>query len=364
MIVKQKEIVQEGYSRNSHSMGVSLSQTLFDGGKWWNRIKQANANYRASEYTYRATRQTVISMATQRYYELLKALKLQEVYEKAVELSREQLKKTESMYEVGSVAQVDVYRARVNVGNSETNLIQQRMQVALAKANLNLALGRDPGAPIEIREEEIALEPFEGSLEEAIQIALANNPELHSLQESVKAARYGLKVARGGYFPQISASVGYSRYNTLFDRVYGMFDKNYGINFGIQVSWNLFDGFQTQASIERASSEYQIARENLLDKERRLRYQVEQAFLSLQAYKKITEINQESLQAAEEDLRLAQERYRVGAGTLLEVIDAQVNLIRARTSLVQTKYDFYIALANLYSAMGVLESKLKRFLSE
>lgn len=354
----QREIIQAGYTRNSHNLGVSLSQTIFDGGKWWNRIREANATYRSAEWNYKSTRQKIILQVTQRYFELLKALQLQNVYEKAVKSSQEQFRKTQSMYEVGAVAQVDVYKAKVTLGQAKMNLINQKKQVIIAKSNLNVALGKNPATPLQILQKDVEWVPFTGTVEDAKRIALSNNPGLRSLKEQIASNKYAIRVAKGDYLPQISARASYSRFNTLLDRVYSGWDKNYGLNVSLSVSWNLFNGFQREASISRENLNYLISRENLSDQQRALLQSVEQAFMNLQTYREIYEINKENLKAAEEDLRLAQEQYKVGSGTLLEVVDAQVSLTRSRATLVSTKYDNLIALAQLYNSMGSLEQKI------
>jgi len=82
---------------------------------------------------------------------------------------------------------------------------------------------------------------------------------------------------------------------------------------------------------------------------------VKQALINLQAFNRISEINERNLRAAEEEYRLAQERYRVGAGTQLEVTEAQVSLTRARVTLVRAKYNALISQAQLEAAMGIIE---------
>ena len=360
MIIMQKEVVLESYYRNTYSGSISLSQNIFDGGQWWNRIKQANAEYRAAEYDYHAIKQAVITEVTQKYFELLKAIKLEKVYQKAAELAKEQLKKTQSMYEVGVAAQVDVYKAQVSLGTEQINLIQQRNRVDIARSNLNVVLGRSPGSPLEIADEEIELEPFTLTLEDAIRIAVQNNPEVMSYQENLRSSDFGVKVAKGNYWPKLRLNLSYGRFNTLLERFYKGLDRNYQVSGSLSLSFNIFNGFQTRAAVEQASVNYAIAKENLLEKQRAVQMQVEQAYLNLKAYQQIARINEQNLKSAEEDLRLAQESYKIGSGTLLEVIDAQVALTRARTILVGTKYDGLIALVQLYSAMGTIESKLQK----
>ena len=356
VIYKQRDIVQESVSRYSHYARVSLTQNLFDFGLSWNRIKQADAGMRASEQLMVSTKQAVIFDVMRKYYELLKAQKLEEVYREAVNSSEEQVKRTESMYEIGSVALADVYKAKVNLGNNQILFITQHNLVAMAKANLNTAIGRDPDLPLEIIEVEAEEVPARYSFEEATRLALENNPELKSLQEDIKSYEYGVKVAKAAYLPSFGASVSYSRDNEVFDKVYSKnLNRDYSVSLGVGLDFNIFNGFADKAALDRENLNYHIAQEDLLNRQRTVKAEVEQAFLSQKAYREIAEIDQQNLVSAEEDLRLAQERYRVGSGTLLEVIDAQVGVTRARSTLVAAKYDTKIAQAQLEAAMGTLK---------
>jgi outer membrane protein TolC len=353
-VFQQVEITQPGASRNSHFARVTYSQTVYDFGRSWNAIKQANASYDAWTNNLTAVRNSVYSTVKQRYLQLLKAEKLEQEYTEAVSRSEEQLKRTQSMYEIGSVAQIDVYKAEVALATDEINLINQRNIVEIARGNLNVAIGRDPETPIEITELETDIKPFKYTLDEAIVIAEQNNPDLRRFENDMKSADYGMKIAKSAYWPSIGFSASYSRNNTDFNKVYSGLNKNFSVSFGAQLDFNIFNGLADRAEVDRQSANYSIAKENWLNRKRNIRLEVKQAYLNLRAWQEISKINERSLLAAEEDFRLAQERYRVGAGTLLEVTDAQVALTRARVTLVSAKYDAMIAHAQLEAAMGMV----------
>jgi outer membrane protein TolC len=290
---------------------------------------------------------------------LLKSIKLQEVYEKAVESASEQLKRTESMYEVGAVAQADVFRAKVQLGDQQQLLIQQQNEVRTNQNNLNLTMGWEPNRKVNILEEDFEIEPVNKTLEEIMAVAEQSNPELHALEETVKSDQYGIKMAKGNFLPYISFSAGYQRYSTGFDRLYDPFDKNFQMSGRLNISWNLFNGFSDYAQVERASINYYIDKERLISRRLSIKSDIEQSYRNMKAYEQIETINEDNLKSAEEDLRLNQERYRIGSGTILEVVTSQVNLIRAQSTLIHTKYNRSIELVNLYSRMGIIREKLK-----
>src|SRR3990172_11080549 len=106
-------------SRNFHSLGLSFGQTIFDFGRNWSTIKGAKASFDARTENLNSVRQDVYATVKQDYLELLKATNLENEYRLAVERSMDELKRTQSMYEIGSVAQIDVYRQEVILGTDE-----------------------------------------------------------------------------------------------------------------------------------------------------------------------------------------------------------------------------------------------------
>jgi outer membrane protein TolC len=344
----------DGFRINSNSARLSLSWRAFDFGQSWYNIRSANAAEDASQMSYHSTRQATILLVQQRYFEHLKALHLLEVQQEAVKSNEEQLKRTESMYEIGSVAQGDVFRQRTTYGNSQIGLIRQQNALANTRAALNIALGRRPNAELDIQDIEEVGEQDDHNMEEVLKVALEKNPDLRGLEMRMRSAEFQHKSAKLNYLPAVTLSASYDRQNPEFNLVYGDLNQNYNLSFGVSLSFNIFNGFSDQAEVERQSLNYHIAKENLIDRQRNLQLEVEQALLALKAAREIAAINEDNLKSAEEDLRLAQERYRVGAGTLLEIINAQYNLTNAKATLVSAKYDMMIARAQLRAAMGTL----------
>lgn len=356
ILYEQKEIIQSKVERNSHRASVQLTQNLWDWGRSWFQLTQANLLKQSKELALHDRRNYVIYNVEEKYFELLKAIKLGQVYEEAVKRSEEQLNRTKSMHEIGSVALADVYKAQVALGTDQINLINQRNSILIAQANLNNAMGLDSGSPIEI--EDIAIEtlslPY--TFDNALEMSLQRNAELKMFELNVKNYAYGRKIAQLAYLPTVGGALTYSRDNEYFTRVYNKkLDENYSATIGLQVDLNIFKGFADKAEVTRQSVSYAKAQEDLIEKKRLLKTDVTQAFNILKANKEIAEINAINLEAANEDLRLAQERYKIGAGTLLEVIDAQYAVTQARSTWVTARYNYQIALAFLKSLMNALE---------
>jgi len=343
-----------GTYRNSHFAQISLRQNLFDFGASWNTIRQSSASKTSTEHSFQAAKQGTILAVHERYYQFLKDLRLLEVAREAANLSEEQLKRTESMYEIGSVSQGDVFKAKTTFGNDKISLIQQENVVKNSRMALNVVLGRAAEAALEIADLNEIDAPKAYEMTQVMQTAVQNNPNLKRYEASMSAASYGVKVGKAQYLPALNLSAAYTRNDPEYNKVYSTLNRNFNANLGLSVDFNLFNGFADKARVDREAANYQIARENMIEQERLLRQQAQQSLLALDAWREISAINNDNLASAQEDLRLAQERYRVGAGTLLDIITAQASLTRAKSTLIRARYDAKIAEAQLQEAMGAL----------
>lgn len=353
-LYKQLEIFQASTERNSHSARVSLNQNIFDFGQTLYSIKSNKALAQASEQNVVSTRQAVIYNVKRAYYELLKAIRLERVYQEAVDLAQEEVNRAQTMMDIGISSQAEVFQAKVSFGNARTSLITQKNAVDIAVAQLNNALGRNPSTPVAVKED--PSEPvFPAiSFDEAVKTAIQNNSELKALNLQAKSSQYALRMAQSRFMPVIGANVTYSRNNDDISRVYtSKLDEDFTASLGIGMDLNIFNGFADKANSQRARLNHQVDLENLAERKRTLTAEVRQYFLQLQAYKDFIEINQQNIEAARENLRLQQEKRRVGSGTELEVSQAQVELTRAQANLVQAEYEAKTAKAQLEATMGM-----------
>ncbi len=352
-IIRRIEITQPGFTVNFNNLDLSLNQNLFDGGEWWNRIKYRKSQMMVSELNLKKVTFDVVLSVQESYYDLLKQQKLLEVYELAVQRSRDQLDKTQKMYELGSVAKVDVFRSKVNLGNDRIQLLTQKNAVLNSKNQLNLAMGREPGTPISIKPD-LDLKPAYSNIESLIDNALHRNPALLKDQQTIESEDINVSRAYSSLYPNVGAFARYSRSNEQLSRVYGTFDKNWSFSFGLSLSVNLFNGFQDKVNIQKQKLQLKNTRETYESNRRSLISNITQLADNYNAYLDIIEINEENLEAAKEEYRLAEERYRIGSGTALEVREAQVNLTRAEQTLVAAQYNARITQAQLEHKLGTI----------
>ena len=206
-------VVQPGYNAKFNSFGVSVNQNVFDGGEWWNAISYAKSQKVVSDKTLQSTINNTILDVQQKFFDLLKAEKLLEVNDLAVQRSQDQLDKTQKMFELGAVAKVDVYRSRVNFGNDKINMLLQKNAVSLAKNNLNLAMGQQPETEIAINVEGLDIFPEFSDTEGYIAQGLEKNPELRKNEAEVRSQSIQTSRTYGVLWPAIGLFFNYNRSN-------------------------------------------------------------------------------------------------------------------------------------------------------
>ena len=151
--------------------------------------------------------------------------------------------------------------------------------------------------------------------------------------------------AAAQYYPAPQAyGYGYNELKNLTDY------KN--MNWGININWNIFDAFRTNESLQGAVARRRNAEISLAQAERNITVDVKKALLDLEAARKQYDVSQKGLQSATMDRKIAEERYNLGAGTLLDLLVASANLVNAQANQVNASYNFIIAKRNMEYVLG------------
>ncbi len=332
------------------SLSVSGSIDIVNFSTWFNYMGSRASNA-AAHLAAIDTEQELIFGVKSAYYDYLRAVQNEETNKQAVERSKEQLKLVESRYELGSAAYSDVLGQRVQYGNDRLEHIRAQNSVTISRAVLSYTIGIDPNRNVEFSVVENARE-YEGTMEEALSFGLEHEPGLLSSGKEVSASKHGVGSALSEYLPKLSYFGSYSD----FDGTQGfpnVFDRSYKSKFfGFVLSYNIFDGFGKQREITRAKIARNNAMANYSDTKNLVRQQIKTAYLDIQNQKEAVSVARESVAAAEENMKIVQERYNLGAATILDLLTAQEDLKRAQVSLINSKFDLNLAVARLENAMG------------
>lgn len=321
-----------------------LNWMLYDFGRTGASVDRADADAAVSRESAATTREEVAFAATVAFYNVLRA-------EKTLEFQRENLRQQESLfrqasafYEAGVRAKIDVVRAEANLYDARAQLSQAENGLRVARITLLQRIGVDGPAGFRLSGAlpEVSLP---GALQDWVAEAERNRPELRALAEKERAATESLRLANAGYLPFLVGSAGYG---------YGAEEVPLQQNYGLAVTLNypLFSGFQTREQAKEAMATISSTRYELIETKRRVRLQVEVSAYSVQEAQERLSARKKQRDAAEENLRLATARYEVGAGDIIEMTDAQAQMVRSETDTINTAFDFAVSHAALLRAMG------------
>ncbi len=334
----------------SHYFGLSVYQTLFDGGRSWNGATRATREVERKRVQRTAIREAIALRVIGAYFNVLTEAKKVEVLEKALTLSRDQLRLAEARFGIGTGTQVDVALAKVSEGQDRVALERQQQRLRATKVRLNLALGRSPEATIAIRPPRVApIVPEKPHTE-----VPSHHAELQAASAAQAVAEVEVRLARGGHWPTLRGVAYYQRQGTEVGQVYARLDEHHDFGASLQLSLPIFEGWATSAKVQAAQTEVQRQKLRRREVEQELNAQLVRATDTLKTLAAIGAIETASITAAEESLVLAQERYALGMGTALELRDAQLSATRARLAAVETRFNLHIALAAYHYAVGNL----------
>jgi outer membrane protein TolC len=340
----------DDFTSKTTSGSVSLSQTLLDGSAFA-RIAGSSRSRTAAELSLESTERDIVFQTKEAYYGLLRLVQLRDVQSEAVELAREQARKTQSLFDLGSASRSDLLKAKVQVGEAELTLISAEKSAELARAGLALVLGVDVTTDIE------AVDPS-GSFAEAeildfnLEEALASRPDIKAWDQLLVAARRSLLAAKAGRWPDLGVSVSYSRGTDSLDEFFDGVTDDYTRSVGLSLSVPIFNGLATKASVDNGKSLLRSYEISVRNARLQAAYEIESARLSVEEGTRSVSVAEDAVLQAEEDLKVSEERFRLRAASMLELIDARVAYSRARAGLVNARYDYEIAKAELRLALG------------
>ncbi len=342
-------IVNPG-TRN-YSTGLSFGMTLFDGGATWFNIRQSSLQSSSSENGMRATIQNTAFNAKQAYYNLLQIMMLLKVQEDALARSKKQLEVTTSKYELGSASLSDKLKAQVLVAQDSVTLLQRQNDIRNAEFSLNLLLNRDVNTSIDPADSMAEID-FTMDLDQCLQTAVSDNPTLKKSQNDYDASRTGVWLARSAWVPRVGASAGWGWSTRTGSEWFSYQKQNASYSFGINITYDLFDGLHKKTDYSRARLSEKTQRENYGAERNNLIFQVRQSYLNIVTAKLQYQTAVLGEQSAEEDMKLQSERYRLGAASILDLLNAQVSLTQAQSQKVQALYQLNVSVASMTMALG------------
>ena len=328
---------------------VMVEQPLWTGGRLARGEEAARLGRDAASSGRERARQEVVRRTIASYTGAVVADRRLEVAREALATAGAHVGLIRDLYEGGLVVESDLLLARVRESELREEVIRAESGVEVARATLNLVLGRDLATPI-VLPETLELEPADGEdLEALIERARGGRPDLEAARRQTAAAQTGVALARAGRRPTVGFQ---AAWETNARDFFGNDGDNVTLGVGLRLP--LFDGFATRARERRAreqASEAEVGVELLTES---VALEVRQAFSELRAAGQRLEQSAQSVGLARRSLTIVEDRYKEGLTTLPELLDAETALTTARLREVAARRDVLLARASLDLATGEL----------
>jgi outer membrane protein len=327
----------------SFSAGVSSSLTLFNGLTNVANLRSAQLTENAGDKSVRRAEQTVAFTVASNFLTLVQQQEQLRVQQENLAAQDAQEKQIKAYVDAGSRPISDLYQQQATGAAARTQVVTAQRALELAKVDIIQALNLDPRGNYAFTPPALdtaSTDTATFSLDSLLTRALGHRSDLDAQQALVSAASQGVKAAKGARWPSLSLTAGY---NSAFNSAtslgfYDQLDQRRGGSLSLGFSIPIFDRGSADLSTQRAEINEDNARLDLKDRQQQIGLEVRRAYLDYQAAKQQLDAAEVQLRAAQLALQTSQQRYNVGAATLLEVTQARATQLQAASALVSARY--------------------------
>ena len=340
-------LLESGSLSKSVSTSVSTSVDLFSGFRRTSELSSARAAGSAADASLVDARFQQSLQTTNQFFDALSARRLLAVRELSLRRAEEQLATSIARLAAGAATRSDSLRSLVGVGNAQLQLVTTQSQLASAEANLGRLIGATErvAAVDDSGFYRMLPQPDQDAL---MSEALAQAPAVEVAEANTRAAEASLRVSKAGYWPTLTLS-GNAGLSGADRNDYKLLAQN---NVSLAFTWQLFNRFNREQGVVQNNVAVENARAQEAEVRRAVIANMTTQLADLEAARLRIEITQRSVAASNEDLRVQQERYRLGASTILDVLLTQEAVTQAEVDAVNARFDYLRARAAIEALIG------------
>jgi outer membrane protein TolC len=341
------ELTSGNNSSRSINTSLNASVDLFTGFRRGAELGAARAGEAEAGASLVDARFQQTLITTNQFFDALSAAQLVTVREASVRRAEEQLKVSVAKLRAGSATRSDSLRSLVTLGTTRLDLIETQTSLATAEANLARLVGEvgRVKAADDSAFHQIVAEVDTQALRTEVE---SRSPRIQSAAASAAAARANVRAARSAYWPSLTLAAN-TGWNASRSQDYEFFNQR---QVSLRMSWSLFNGFERELTIAQREASFDVAEATAADERRAVQAELTQRLAELAAARSKIDITGTSVAAATEDLRVQQERYRLGVATIVDVLTSQEALNQAEVDVVNARFDYLRAKAQLDALIG------------
>jgi len=333
----------------SSSVGLGASLELFDGGRRFFDLRQANARASAAQASEVAQRFGVALTAKQQYFNVLAAREAEAAARAQLDQAAQQRRTSVARVKARTATRSDSLRAEIQVRNAQLAVTQARNDLEAAEASLTRAVGSDE--PVTAAADSLVSTVL--ALDAAALRRLAEDgPPVQQARAELVAAKAASTASWTDYLPSLSASYSRAGSGAADTPSLGSDGFIYSGSFRLSLTLPVFDQLQREQLVTQARVALENAQAALRDARLATLEGLTQSLGAFRSAGERVAAQTATVAAAEEDLRVQQQRYGVGDSTLLDVLTSQTQLDQARSDLIRARYDQRVAKAQLEALVG------------
>ncbi len=334
---------------NDYKLNVQTNYMLFDSGLRSADLATARAQLSAAQQDSGRTRVDIVYHVQTAFYQVLQAEDGVELAMDRLARSKDHLKIAEQRKSAGAVPKADVTRSRTEVASAELDVVAADSALRIANGQLNEAMGRSAAEPLKIAKAElIPPDPAQTNIQDALQKAIQSRPEILAAQKRAEAKSSQIKAVRSDILPKVRAEAGYGWRDDNFDP----YDQDWWV--GVTLNVPVFDGGVRKHRIAKSKIEANRELQQVEQVKLGVQQEVWTAYSQwMESFQALQSSNAMKAEAAE-SVDLIRARYQEGAGTINDLLDAELALNDSETQLNNARYRVQIAYAAFLRASGQL----------
>jgi outer membrane protein len=342
---------------NASALSFRVTQPLLRGfGKKTTEFDLVNSrrSLQSSQRNLELSRQRLAVDVVANYYNIVRQAGLVDVAEKSLQRNKELLRASEARLEVGLASKLDVFRAELQLSQADEGVIFRKEALELALDSFKFTLGLSPTEVVALEMVEPEFQPVEVDVEAATALALQNRVEVREENDRIEDAQRSVSVSRQNLLPQVDLNLRYDRrglgnsFGSSFDFVDNAFNMFLTTSYPLDRSSENASFAMTQIDLAARRRQLRLVEYNIANEVRAAARNVERIGKSIVLQERNTDF-------AEKQLRLATLRYQRGLASNFDIIDAENNLIQARSNYVSLVSDYHVAQIELKRVTGTLD---------
>jgi outer membrane protein len=338
--------------------GVDLNVPIYTGGAVRNGVRAAETRVEGGRATLRGAESSLFTQVVAAYLDVILADAVVQLNDQNVRALQVNLQASKDRFEVGDLTRTDVAQSNARYELARGQLLSAQARLISARETYVRVVGSPPGK----LEQPPALPALPDTVDESVRAAVAENPSLEAARKESQATVYDVGVARAQRLPQVGVNTGVNYYNYLGSLgssapLVGLRNDGIAVSGGLSLSLPIFQGGLASARIRQAQERRAAATESATDAERQVVAQTRASFANYQAAQEVIVSSQNAVEANKLSLEGVRAENSVGTRTILDILNAEQELLNSQVTLVTARRDAYVAGFSLLAAMGRAEAQ-------